>query len=145
MSQRREAMRRRLCSELGPVHLGEVGLLEVGLDELAGRVLAGPGDRPHLDAFEHPYPRGDPETVAEGEQPGVVDEGAEDPPAGARRQLLRRAVEAQPSAVEEEETPGGGLNVARDVGREDDDALAGLFEEDLAEAAPRLDVEAGCG
>ena len=47
--------------------------------------------------------------------------------------------------MEEEDARGGGLDVARDVGREDDHALARLLQEDLAEAAAGLDVEPGGG
>ena len=109
-----------------------------------GELLARPGDGAHLDPFEHAHPGGHAVAAAELERGRRRRPGrANTRPRARAAELLGRAVEAEPAAVEEEDARGGGLDVARDVGREDDDALARLLEEDLAEAAARLDVEAG--
>src|SRR6185295_18058724 len=138
--------RKRLLPSLAPflgiraLDLGEVGLFEVRLDGIAGDGLSRPGDGPHFEALQAADAGGDPVAVAEGRQLGVRDESGEDPAAGESEEVLGRAVEAEPAAVEQEDARGRGLDVARDVGREEDDAVRRLLEEDLAEAPARFDV-----
>ncbi len=141
--QERETLRRPRPPLLAvdPLDLGQIRLFEVRLGEVSRDRLSRPGDGADFQAFQAAEAGGDPVAVAEGGEFGVGEQGGEDPAAGLGEEVFGSAVEAEAPPMDQQDARGCGFDVAGDVGREKDDAIRRLFEQDLAKPAARFDVE----
>src|SRR5205807_7126320 len=122
-------------------HLREIRLLQSRIDRSAWQLLPFGRDATDAYALRHAHARGNAVLRRERAQLGVGDDGLEDAAARAGQQPFDRAVVAQLAAREEQQPHRGGLHVAGDVAGEDDDAIARQRDEEVAEAAARLDVQ----
>ena len=63
----------------------------------------------------------------------------------SRDEPIDRSIPLQVAAHKEKDAQRGGLDVARDVTREDDDAIARERHQEVAKSAAGIDVESGGG